>query len=106
MDHYICEHFDPSIDAGDRYYHELSSIHIERVYDLNKTNLNDEVIHPIVDNFCIGGSPGKKLDECKFNGYLSYDEICNPCAVKEFREQCGELCVTTQGPQFGPYRLG
>ena len=104
--HFICEHFDPSIDAGDRYYHEVSPRYIERVYDLNATNLNDEVIHPIVDSSCIGGSPGKKLDQCKFNGYLSYDEVCNPCEVKEFQEQCEELCVTTQGPQFGPYRLG
>ena len=101
---YICEHFDPSIIEGNRYYQVLSSLYIERYYGLNKTNLN-KVIHPIVDSSCIGGSPGKKLDQCKFNGYLSFDEICNPCEVKEFQEQCEELCVTTHGPEFGPYKL-
>ena len=67
--------------------------------------LNDEVLHPITNSSCIGESPGQNLDQCKFNGYLSYDELCNPCEVKEFKEQCEEVCEKTTGPPFGPYRL-
>ena len=91
---HICKHFDPSVDAGNRYYNWA-----KRVYD------SDEGKRPIVNNSCIGENPGKKLNQCKFNGYLRHDQLCNPCEVKEFKELCGELCETTTGPKFGPYRL-
>jgi len=63
------------------------------------------IIRPIVNNSCIGESPGKELDQCKFNGYLTYDELCNPCEVKEFKDQCDYLCERTTGPPFGPYGI-
>ena len=99
---FICEHFDPSVDAGKRYYHKH-----KRVYGVNATNLHprDEIIQPIVNSSCIGESPGKDLSQCQFNGYLSYDELCNPCEAKEFKEQCEELCEITAGPVFGGYEL-
>ena len=102
----ICEHFDPSVNAGSRYYVKESPLFI-RVYNLDTTNINDEVIQPIVNRSCIGESPRnlKKLDQCNFNGYLTYDELCNPCEVKEFKEQCEELCEMTTGPEFGPFGL-
>ena len=103
---FICEHFDPSVDAGSRYYREYEDdSYIERVYGSNATKLNDEILHPITNSSCIGGSPGKNLDQCKFDGYLNYDELCNPCKVKEFKEQCEELCEMTTGPEFGPFGL-
>ena len=113
----ICEHFDSSIDTETRYYHEIYSGYIHRVHGLNEslaTNFSDlatvnwlyySVIQPYVNSSCIAKSPGKKLDQCKFNGYLNYDELCNPCEVKEFKKQCEELCVTTTGPPFGPFKL-
>ena len=106
----ICKHFDPSVDAGSRYYKYNSPfyffiIEIRRVYDLNETNLGpDECLSlPIVKNSCIGEFPGKKLDQCYFNGYLELNELCNPCEKKEFKEQCDELCKTTTGSPFGAY---
>ena len=106
----ICKHFDPSIDAGSRYYkYNLPYFHyileIRRVYDLNETNLGPErcLSLPIVKNSCIGEFPGKKLDQCYFNGYLEFNELCNPCEKKEFKEQCDELCKTTTGSPFGAY---
>ena len=99
----ICEHFDPSVNAGSRYYGELIEDIFIRVYNLDTTNLNGEVIQPIVNRSCIGESPGKKLDQCKFNGYLSYDELCNPCEVKEFKDHCEEICEKTKGPPFGGF---
>ena len=101
---FICKHFDPSVDAGSRYYHQRSHGEVERVYGLNATTLNDEDIQPKVINSCIGESPGKKMDQCEFDGYLKYDELCNPCENKEFKEQCGELCATNW-PPFGPFWL-
>ena len=100
---YICEHFDPSVDTGSHYYRDLNDPYIERVYGLNATMLDDDVFHTIANSSCIGGSPGKNLDQCKFDGYLIFDELCNPCEVKEFKEQCEELCEMTTGPQFGPF---
>lgn len=101
---FICEHFDSSVDAGSRYYHGVDKTHFsERIYDLNATSLNNKVVQPIVDEKCIGENPGNKLNRCKFNGYLSYDNICNPCGVKEFQEECEELCEMTTGPIYGPY---
>ena len=93
-DWYICKHFDPAYDVGNRYYNQG-----RRVYD------SDEGKRPIVNNTCIGESPAQKLDQCKYKGSLRYDELCNPCEVKEFKELCGELCKTTTGPPFGPYKL-
>ena len=29
-----------------------------------------DLINPIVNSSCIGESPGKKLDQCRFNGYF------------------------------------
>ena len=101
---FICEHFDPSVDAGKRYYHKHGGKH-KRVYGVNATNFNDEIIQPIVNSSCIGESPGKELGQCEFNGYLSYDELCNPCEVKEFKEQCEELCEITKGPVYGGYKF-
>ena len=103
---FICEHFDPSVDAGKRYYHKnFHSSH--RKYRVNETNLHprDWIIQPIVNTSCIGESPGKELGQCKFNGYLTYDELCNPCKVKEFKEECEELCEITTGPVFGGYKF-
>ena len=106
---FICEHFDPSVDAGKRYYHKLNVNlnDFERVYGVNVTNLHprDWIIQPIVNTSCIGESPGKELGQCKFNGYLTYDELCNPCKVKEFKEECEELCEITTGPVFGGYEF-
>ena len=109
---YICKHFDPSVDAESRYYKQFSSIISRQVYDLNATMIkqlsdytDSDIIQPIVDSSCIGESPGKELDQCKFNGYLSADELCNPCEVKEFKEQCEYLCVRTAGTSFGPFKL-
>ena len=101
---FICEHFDPSVDAGKRYYHKLFN---NRVYGVNATNLHprDGIIQPIVNSSCIGETPGKNLGQCKFNGYLTYDELCNPCKVKEFKEECEELCEITTGPVFGGYHF-
>ena len=102
----ICKHFDPSVDAGSRYY-KHDDYHIRRVYDWNETNAYnyDNPQLPFVNDSCIGEFPGKKLDECYFNGYLEYYELCNPCEKKEFKEQCDELCKTTTGPPFGAYDL-
>ena len=105
----ICKHFDSSVDAGSRYYkyqpqYDYTS-EISRVYDLNG-NLNEFDQKPlIVNNSCIGEFPGKNLDECYFNGYLEYHELCNPCEKKEFKEQCDELCKTATGSPFGAYYL-
>ena len=119
----ICKHFDPSVDAESRYYKrnqvypETSALsfqgdYLSQVYDLNATMIkqlsdytDSDIIQPIVDSSCIGESPGKELDQCKFNGYLSADELCNPCEVKEFKEQCEYLCVRTAGTSFGPFKL-
>ena len=110
----ICKHFDPSVDAGSRYYreylYERNNVScpdgIRRVYDLNETNLDDfDYKLPRVNNSCIGEFPGKKLDQCDFNGYLEFTELCNPCEKKEFKEQCDELCKTTTGSPFGAYYL-
>ena len=108
----ICKHFDPSVDAGSRYYkfrygYSFSGpSHIRRVYDRNETNLNEfDQKLPKVNNSCIGEIPGKKLDQCYFNGYLKYNELCNPCEKKEFKEECDELCKTTTGSPFGAYYL-
>ena len=119
----ICKHFDPSVDAESRYYKKYdfltsTSLGSKRVYGLNATmmkQLSDyaasmsqnrsNIPQPIVDSSCIGESPGKELDQCEFNGYLSVDELCNPCEVKEFKEQCEYLCVRTVGTPFGPYKL-
>ena len=115
----ICKHFDTSVDAERRYYnqpkrfftHSFFDNHIHRVYFDDSNVLSIDVARggfkPNVNNSCIGDSPGKKLVKCKFNGYLKYDELCNPCGVKEFEERCEELCKTTAGnrKQFGPYRL-
>ena len=107
----ICKHFDPSVDAGSRYYKDRKDYYgndvvKNRVYDLNETNLDDFVYKlPRVNNSCIGEFPGKKLDQCDFNGYLELNELCNPCEKKEFKEQCDELCKTTTGPPFGAYYL-
>ena len=60
---------------------------------------------PFVNNSCIGEFPGKKLDQCYFNGYLEFNELCNPCEKKEFKEQCDELCKTTTGSPYGAYQL-
>ena len=105
---FICEHYDPSVDVERRYYREVGIFSIERIYGLNDEvmhPISDEVLYPIADRLCIGGSPGKNLDQCKFNGYLKYDELCNPCEVKEFKEQCEELCEITTGPLFGRFVL-
>ena len=98
----ICEHFDPSVNTESRYYLKDYPF-LLRVYTSDTTSLNDEVIQPIVNSSCIGESPGKKLDQCKFNGYLSYDELCNPCEVKEFKDHCEEICEKTKGPPFGGF---
>ena len=95
----ICEHFDSSIDAGSRYYEEeyrrllrpedyqidlegvsitkkkttlSSAFTVRRVYDVNAANFSDRpnLRNIIVNSSCIGESPGKKLDQCRFNGYL------------------------------------
>ena len=107
---YICKHFDPSVDAESRYYKRIGLIR-RRVYDSNATMIkqpsdyaDSDIKQPIVDSSCIGESPGKELDQCEFNGYLSADELCNPCEVKEFKEQCEYLCVRT-GTPFGPYKI-
>ena len=105
---YVCKHFDPSVDAGSRYYRykEIGDGHwLQRVYDLHQTNPNDWIIQPIVTSSCIGDSPGKNLDQCKFNGYLKEHELCNPCEVKKFKKMCEELCETTTGPLFGEFEL-
>ena len=115
---FICKHFDPSVDVGSRYYEEYKGYdfhyvktNMRQVHGLNAImimkRLNDyEIIQPIVNSSCIGESPGKELDQCKFNGYLTYDEICNPCKVKEFKEQCDYLCqITPCCSPFGPYRI-
>ena len=112
----ICKHFDPSVVTESRYYKfDTNQIffldEINRVYDLNDLNDYDYYGYygkpklPIVKNSCIGEFPGKKLDQCYFNGYLEYNELCNPCEKKEFKEQCDELCKTTTGPPFGAYDL-
>ena len=130
----ICKHFDPSVDAESRYYKKYdfltsTSLGSKRVYGLNATmtkQLSDyaasktqkfypyikemsqnrsTITQPIVNSSCIGESPGKELDQCEFNGYLSADELCNPCEVKEFKEQCEYLCVRTAGTSFGPFKL-
>ena len=110
---FICKHFDPSVDVGSRYYETDSTLDYgfyRQVHGLNATmiikRLNDnEIIKPTVNSSCIGENPGKELDQCKFNGYLTLDEICNPCKAKEFKEQCQHLCERTTGPPFGPYRI-
>ena len=104
----ICKHFDPSVDAESRYYKfgESSGLWLQRVYDWNTTNPNDSIIQPIVNSSCIGDSPGKNLDQCKFNGYLKKHELCNPCEVEKFKEVCEDLCETTTGPPFGKFKLG
>ena len=84
----ICKHVNPYVDTERRYY--------------EVTGKEDHIVN--VNTSCIGESPGK-LDQCKFDGYLSYDELCNPCKKKEFKEQCGEVCEKTTGPLFGPYFL-
>ena len=120
----ICEHFDSSIDAKTRYYHSLNPSFIQRlhgnisdwveywdydwdyIFDFGSmTESEDKLIQPYVNSSCIGKSRGKDPDKCKFNGFLSYDELCNPCEVKEFKEECEELCVTTTGPPFAPFKL-
>ena len=102
----ICKHFDPSVDAGSRYYEEsdILGLWLQRVYDFNPTNPNS-IIQPIVTSSCIGDSPGKNLQQCKFNGYLKEHELCNPCEVKKFKEMCEDLCETTTGPPFGGFML-
>ena len=125
----ICKHFDPSVDAESRYYKEYEFLtSSKRVYGLNATmtkQLSDyaasktqkfypyikemsqnrsNITQPIVNSSCIGESPGKELDQCEFNGYLSVDELCNPCEVKEFKEQCEYLCVRTETP-FAAYKI-
>ena len=135
--YFICKNFDPSVDAGRRYYKSGNSGYIQ-VYEydneyefdndwsedwsvdwsdgwsdgLNMTFLEElfnlsenEIVQPIVNSSCIGESPGKELDQCKFNGYLTIAELCNPCEVKEFKEQCEYLCERTTGPPYGPYTL-
>ena len=99
----ICEHFDSSVDTGSRYYRQIDDIFIERVYSLNATVLTEDVFHTIANSSCIGESPGKNLDQCNFDGYLTFHELCHPCEVKEFKEQCEELCEMTTGPPFGPF---
>ena len=86
---YICKHIYPSVDA-ERYYYDKGVITVGYPKGVN------------VSSSCIGEKPGK-LDQCQFNGYLSYDELCNPCKNKEFKEQCEEVCEKTTGPPFGPY---
>ena len=98
-EYHICKHFDPAYDVGNRYYDEVTFFTVTRVYD------SYEGKRPIVNNSCIGESPAQNLDQCKFNGYLRHDQFCNPCEVKEFKELCGELCETTTGPKFGPYKI-
>ena len=94
----ICEHFDYSVDAGSRYYEENYQIHrqedyrtdldevvitrkkiklssafiVRQVFDVIAANISDRpnLRHSIVNSLCIGESPGKKLDQCRFNGYL------------------------------------
>ena len=118
----ICKHFDPSVDAESRYYKTSDFDLYSQVFDLTMikqpsyTDYKDLIYYqnypepyfassPIVNSSCIGESPGKELDQCEFNGYLSVDELCNPCEVKEFKEQCEYLCVRTVGTPFGPYKL-
>ena len=88
----ICKHFYPSVDA-ERHYYETGVI--TKQYYYKSVNVNSS---------CIGESPGK-LDECQFNGKLSYDDLCNPCEVKEFKEQCADACKKTTESPFGPYVL-
>ena len=111
---FICKHFDPSVDVGSRYYEHDGYVYspLIQVHGWNATmimnRLNDlesRILQPIVNNSCIGESPGKELDQCKFNGYLTFDELCNPCEVKEFKEQCDYLCEKTTGPPLGPYGI-
>ena len=97
----ICKHFDPSVDAATRYY---EFPRMNRVYDLNGKNLT-RIFQPIIDNSCIGESPGKNMDKCEFNGYLHRDELCNPCKVHQFKERCPTLCETTTGLRFGAYYI-
>ena len=85
--------------TGTRRVYDLNEFHETNVYDYEKLQL------PIVNNSCIGEFPGKKLDQCDFNGYLEFTELCNPCENKEFKEQCDELCKTTTGPPFGAYQF-
>ena len=110
----ICKHFDPSVDAGSRYYkYDDDYVVLRRVYDLNLTNVYDKIVannqiffrQLLINNSCIGEFPGKNLDKCSFNGYLDLNELCNPCEKKEFKEQCAELCKTTTGFPFGAYSL-
>ena len=104
----ICKHFDPSVDAGSRYYEAINKYDVfwrQRVKDWNPTNPNNSIIQPFVNNLCKGDSPGKNLRQCKFNGYLKEHELCNPCEVKKFKEMCEELCEKTTGPPFGEYLL-
>ena len=100
----ICKHFDPSVDAGSRHY-EQEGLERRRVYGYNGNLPLLQIQLPFVNNSCIGEFPGKKLDQCYFNGYLEFNELCNPCEKKEFKEQCDELCKTTTGPPFGAYYL-
>ena len=100
----ICKSFDHSVDTGSRQYETFLPIfeiyrepyYIRRVYD-NGFNVT-------VNSSCIGESPGR-IDQCDFKGRLTYDELCNPCENRAFKNDCEELCQTTTGPPFGPFIL-
>ena len=81
----ICEHFDSSVDAGNRYYKSVesdksvesvsitenwSAVIVRRVYDVANFTYLSDLGNSIVNSSCLGESPGKKLDQCRFNGYL------------------------------------
>ena len=105
----FCKSFDHSVDTGSRHYEKDQTGYIRRVYDPIANPLS-----VVVNNSCIGESPGRidqgridpgRIDQCNFNGYLTYDELCNPCEKEEFKNECEELCETTTGLPFGPYKL-
>ena len=112
----ICKSFDHSVDTGSRQYETFETNwgphYIRRVYDHG--------FNVTVNSSCIGESPGR-IDQCNYNlasifspnhlithlitNYLTYDELCNPCENRAFKNDCEELCQTTTGPPFGPYIL-
>ena len=87
----LCSNVDASVDIAARNY-ELGA-------DSYTVYRNDSARIPIeieVDNSCLGESPGMKLNECEFDGYLHPSrDICNPCEVNEFKEKCPDLCKKT-----------
>ena len=102
-DYTICKSFDHSVVTGRRHY-EFLGTHYENWGPDYIRRVYDHGFSLTVNSSCIGESPGR-IDQCDFNGYLTYDELCNPCEKEEFKNDCKELCQTTTRPPFGPYIL-